>query len=114
MTALDAAAWAPDILGDGYDQRVIDLGDDPDGEGPVRAVLVRRETRSAEHVGGIVLYVHGFSDYFFQRELADFLAVRGFAFHDSTCASPAVPGRMATPLITSPTSLCTTLSSRPP
>ena len=28
-----------------------------------------------------VLYVHGFSDYFFQRELAEFFAERGFAFY---------------------------------
>src|SRR6185437_11218200 len=34
-----------------------------------------------ETVGGVVLYVHGFADYFFQTELADFFAERGFAFY---------------------------------
>lgn len=73
--------WQRDILGDGYVQRLLGLGDDPDGEGPVAAVLVRREFRPGENAHGAVLYVHGFSDYFFQTELADFFAERGLAFY---------------------------------
>ncbi len=73
--------WADDVLGEGYQQRVLDLGPDPDDEGEVEAVLVRRTVREGEPVTGAVLYVHGFSDYFFQTELADFFAARGFAFH---------------------------------
>lgn len=71
--------WQPDILGDGYLQQVFELGEDPDGEGPIAAVLVRRQTRPDERVAGAVLYVHGFADYFFQTELADFAAARGLA-----------------------------------
>lgn len=73
--------WREDLLGEGYDQQVFDLGDDPDGEGRVEAVLVRRAVREGEEVRGTVLYVHGFSDYFFQTEMADFFAERGFAFY---------------------------------
>ena len=73
--------WQPDILGDGYTQRVLELGPDPDGEGPIAAVLVRREPRTGEVARGAVLYVHGFSDYFFQTALADFFAERGLAFY---------------------------------
>lgn len=73
--------WQPDILGDGYAQHTIDLGADPDGEGSVAAVLVRRASRPDESVRGALLYVHGFSDYFFQTELADFAAARGLAFY---------------------------------
>ena len=73
--------WAPDILGDGYERLDLELGDDPDGEGAVEAVLVRRIVRPDETVRGAVLYVHGFSDYFFQTGLADFFAARGLAFH---------------------------------
>ena len=73
--------WDVDILGDGYEQQVFHLGEDPDGEGPVEAVLVRRTVREGEAVRGTALYVHGFSDYFFQTELADFFAERGFAFY---------------------------------
>ncbi|AXT86274.1 alpha/beta hydrolase [Aeromicrobium sp. A1-2] len=71
--------WIPDELGDGYERRTIPLGSDPDGEGDVEATLVRRTP--AEPFEAAVLYVHGFSDYFFQTELADFFAERGFAFY---------------------------------
>lgn len=74
-------SWEADVLGDGYEQQVLELGADPDGEGQVRAVLVRRVPRPAEEIRGAVLYLHGFSDYFFQTELADFHAARGLAFY---------------------------------
>ncbi|HEX4090267.1 MAG TPA: alpha/beta hydrolase [Trebonia sp.] len=73
--------WQPDILGDGYAQTVLKLGADPDGEGQIAAVLVRREPRDGEAAQGAVLYVHGFSDYFFQTTLADFFADRGMSFY---------------------------------
>jgi alpha-beta hydrolase superfamily lysophospholipase len=76
-TTLD---WQPDSL-DGYQQLVFELGPDPDGQGEVAAVLVRRQPRADEAVHGAVLYLHGFSDYFFQAELADFFAARGLAFY---------------------------------
>ena len=47
--------WRPDILGAGYSQQVLDLGPDPDGEGSIEAVLVRREQRPEEAVHGVVL-----------------------------------------------------------
>jgi alpha-beta hydrolase superfamily lysophospholipase len=81
QTTPELGPWTDDVLGDGYRQRRIDLGDDPDGEGTVEAVLVRRDVRVGEQVTGAVLYVHGFSDYFFQTDLADFFADRGFAFY---------------------------------
>jgi alpha-beta hydrolase superfamily lysophospholipase len=74
-------SWQPDVLGPGYEQHVLELGADPDGEGAVAAALVRRTVRPAETVRGVALYVHGFSDYFFQTELADFAAERGLAFY---------------------------------
>ncbi|ODQ92614.1 alpha/beta hydrolase [Mycolicibacterium flavescens] len=56
------------------------LGADPDGEGDLVATLVRRgdPDASAAHA---VLLVHGFTDYFFNTELADHFAARGFAFY---------------------------------
>jgi alpha-beta hydrolase superfamily lysophospholipase len=71
--------WIADDLGAGYQQLTIPLGTDPDGEGTIDATLVRRT--APETVEAAVLYVHGFSDYFFQTELADFFAERGFAFY---------------------------------
>lgn len=71
--------WTTDVLGDPYEARTIELGEDPDGEADIVATLVRRrfdgEPRRA------VIYVHGFTDYFFQTEMAEFYADRGYAFY---------------------------------
>ena len=77
---LVSPAWTPDVL-EGYEQHVIDLGDDPDEEGRIEAVLVRRPVRADEQVRGVMLHVHGFTDYFFQTGLADFAAAHGLAFY---------------------------------
>jgi alpha-beta hydrolase superfamily lysophospholipase len=90
--------WKPDILGAGYRQQVLDLGADPDGEGAVEAVLVRREPRPGEDARGVALYVHGFTDYFFQTDLADFLAARGLPFYAldlRKCGRARRPGQTA-------------------
>ncbi|MFO6452144.1 MULTISPECIES: alpha/beta hydrolase [unclassified Aeromicrobium] len=71
--------WTEDILGDPYERRTIDLGTDPDGEGEITATLVRRRFEGEPRAA--LVYVHGFSDYFFQTELAEFYADRGFAFY---------------------------------
>ncbi len=99
MAELD---WKPDILGTGYSQVNLDLGTDPDGEGTVEAVVVRREPRDGEtplaEAQGAVLYVHGFTDYFFQTELADFFAARGQQFYAldlRKCGRARRPGQTA-------------------
>jgi alpha-beta hydrolase superfamily lysophospholipase len=78
--------WQPDILGDGYEQLVLPLGDDPDGEGDITATLVRYQPATSA-VGEpstlprrAVLYVHGFTDYFFQQHLAEHFAAQGYRF----------------------------------
>jgi alpha-beta hydrolase superfamily lysophospholipase len=68
---------AKDILGDAYDQHLITL--DPDDEGDVVATLVSRPADAPS--GRAVLYVHGFVDYFFQTHLADFYTERGWHFY---------------------------------
>lgn len=70
--------WADDVL-PGYRQTTLALGPDPDGEGDLFATLVRRADSSpAAHT---VLAVHGFTDYFFNTELADQFTARGFGFY---------------------------------
>jgi alpha-beta hydrolase superfamily lysophospholipase len=87
VTSLDASpiAWTPDVLGDGYLAHTIELGSDPDGEGDVVATLVRHAPdgarQAADPARPAVLYVHGFSDYFFQRHIAEFFAARSVAFY---------------------------------
>lgn len=66
-------AWTPDILGHPFAQRTLDLG--TDAEGPVVATLVRRLPSPWARLTGPlrdvdVLYVHGWSDYFFQKDVA--------------------------------------------
>jgi alpha-beta hydrolase superfamily lysophospholipase len=93
-TTLD---WQADSL-EGYQRHVFELGQDPDGEGEVAAVLVRRPPGAGEVVHGAVLYVHGFTDYFFQTELADFFAARGLAFYAldlRKCGRARRPGQTA-------------------
>ncbi|WP_053383062.1 alpha/beta hydrolase [Leucobacter celer] len=81
--------WRGDVLGSGFECTDIDLG--ADEEGPLVATLVRSLParrplldrllgweRTLENVD--VLYVHGWSDYFFQRELAAFWTQRGARF----------------------------------
>jgi alpha-beta hydrolase superfamily lysophospholipase len=77
LQVTDETGFGPDILGAPYTARTIDLR--PDAEGAVVTTLVRRPadvpTRRA------VLYVHGFCDYFFQRQLADYWCGRGYDFY---------------------------------
>lgn len=81
--------WRPDVLGPGFECHEIDLGSDE--EGPLVATLVRslpaerrlfeRLTSRPRPLEGVdVLYVHGWSDYFFQRSLARFWTDRGARF----------------------------------
>ena len=76
----DAQSWVPDILGEPYEQLTLELGDD--AEGPVVATLVRAgvPASSAPLADVDVLYVHGWSDYFFQTALADFWTDLGARF----------------------------------
>ncbi|SFS08766.1 Lysophospholipase, alpha-beta hydrolase superfamily [Agrococcus baldri] len=68
-----AEAWTPDLLGAPFEQRTLPLGEDAEGE--LVATLVRslpgwRQRMLAPLNDVDVLYVHGWSDFFFQTELA--------------------------------------------
>lgn len=82
VSTFDASGWEPDILGGDYQHRVVRLGADPDGEGDVVATVVRHAP-SARLVTGrdAILHVHGFTDYFFQRHLAERVAASGHPFY---------------------------------
>ena len=69
--------WQPDPLLPGFEALELELPADYDG--PVAATLVRLPYADAPN--GPVLYVHGFSDYFFQRHMAERFAAEGYAFH---------------------------------
>ena len=72
--------WQPDLLGEDFSQRLLPMSDGS------TATLVRhrprRSLRWPPPLRGIaVLYVHGWSDYFFQSELAEFLSEAGADFY---------------------------------
>lgn len=61
------AQWREDILGDGYQMRYFDQGQDYSGD--VRSTVVRKKSPC----GGdrAILYIHGYNDYFFQKEMGN-------------------------------------------
>ncbi len=69
--------WQPDRLLAGFES--LELEFPADYEGAVVSTLVRLPTPNAPR--GAVLYVHGFSEYFFQRHLAERFAAEGYAFY---------------------------------
>lgn len=84
--------WEPDVLGTGFEQLTLNL--EPDAEGPVVATLVRylppktptlfdkmgwSAPKRAQQTD--VLYIHGWSDYFFQRILAKYWQSQGAQFY---------------------------------
>lgn len=75
--------WKPDVLGPGFSQLTLPLGEE-DGE-EIVATLVRHLPAPGPRLFGRfrsldVLYVHGWSDFFFQTELAQFWTDRGARF----------------------------------
>ena len=70
--------WTGDVL-PAFEQATVSLGPDPDGEGEIVSTLVRRTGGSPAALA--VLAVHGYTDYFFNADLADHFAARGHRFY---------------------------------
>ncbi|GAB3707976.1 alpha/beta hydrolase [Mariniluteicoccus flavus] len=74
--------WQPDVL-EGFESLVLSLPDavaaagEPEGE--LVATLVRPVARPGSRRA--VIYLHGWSDYFFQTHLAEFWSAQGWDFH---------------------------------
>lgn len=68
--------WHPDIL-EGYEARYVPQGNAFDG--PCRSTIVRK--LSAKPSGRAYLYIHGFNDYFFQREKGERFVDSGYNFY---------------------------------
>ncbi|MFF2551719.1 alpha/beta hydrolase [Nocardia sp. NPDC058058] len=76
-----AGVWQPDVLGSDYQQLTLALGPDPDGQGDAFATLIRYTPEARPVATSAVLYVHGFTDYFFQEHLAQHMTAQGIAFY---------------------------------
>lgn len=83
LTSTDLGGWAADPLGEDFEHTTLDLG--ADGEGPVLGTLVRYVPKQPPpgnpEERGILLSVHGWSDYFYNRELAEFWRAAGYRFY---------------------------------
>lgn len=69
-------SWHPDIL-EGYEARYVNQGEAFDG--PCRSTIVRKMCKLPSHKG--FLYIHGFNDYFFQKEMGDRFVDSGYHFY---------------------------------
>lgn len=65
--------WSPDIL-DGYESATLNFPDDYDGA--VVATLVRRCTNANSKKA--ILWIHGYTDYFFQTHVGDAFIEQGY------------------------------------
>ncbi|WP_324649451.1 alpha/beta hydrolase [Georgenia sp. H159] len=85
MPAAPVGRWGPDVLGDGFTAQTVELL--PDEDGPVVATVVRyrpQDDPQMRDVGEpryVMLHLHGWNDYFHQRELARACAATGAAFY---------------------------------
>lgn len=68
--------WKPDILGKEFEYTLVNQGRDYSGD--VRCAVVRRPAPGAKRA---VVYVHGFSDYFFQKDMAGEFVSHGYSFY---------------------------------
>lgn len=76
---VSAQMWSVDSLGDDFQQTVLAV---PTSDHPKRfATLVRFQAEECIHPQRSVLFIHGWSDYFFNRELAEFFAQQGVALY---------------------------------
>ncbi len=71
--------WQPDILGDGYEMRHVSQPDDYSGK--VISTVIRKLAPDSSSTGKGILYVHGFNDYFFQKEMGDEFVEHGYDFY---------------------------------
>ncbi len=69
--------YSDDVLKNGFEQTTIIQPDDY--EGKVVTTLIRK--RNSEFSSKAVLYVHGFNDYFFQKEMAEAFIEKGYHFY---------------------------------
>lgn len=73
--------WDKDILGDDYQARTLTFPADYQGEALATLVRHRPASVAGPSSGRAVLYVHGYTDYFFQTHVADAFAKQGYDFY---------------------------------
>lgn len=77
--SLSARQWLADSLGAGFEKCYVDQGRSYDGD--VRSTVIRYTPCADTASTAGTLYIHGFNDYFFQREMAKEFADNGYHFY---------------------------------
>ncbi len=67
------------MLGNGFESRYVDQG--TDYSGPVRSAIIRHSGECGDSLRRGVLYIHGYNDYFFQKEMASRFADSCYSFY---------------------------------
>lgn len=75
-TPVTDTAWHPDIL-DGYEARAVNQGEQFDG--PCKSTIIRKLNPKGSRKA--YLYIHGFNDYFFQKEMGERFVDSGYNFY---------------------------------
>lgn len=71
------AQYSPDVLGSGFENRTFQMTDDYEGD--VISTLIKKiPSHQSEKA---ILYVHGYNDYFFQKEMALKFDSAGYNFY---------------------------------
>lgn len=70
-------AWGEDVL-PGYESRFVDQGKAFDG--PCRSTIIRKLCKTGKSKKAY-LYIHGFNDYFFQKEMGERFVDSGYNFY---------------------------------
>lgn len=69
--------WHTDHLGKGFEMAYVSQPDDYSGSVRITVIRIKAKNESRR----AVLYIHGFSDYFFQKEMAEMFAYKGYNFY---------------------------------
>lgn len=78
FAVLAQAQYKADVL-DGYLYRTINMPDDYEGD--VVCTLIKKPNPVDSIINTAILYIHGYNDYFFQKELGDSIQAHGYNFY---------------------------------
>lgn len=77
---MKARRWQADVLGEGYESTELNIGRQSE-PGRVATLVRHLPADQASMPGQAILFIHGWSDYFFNTELAEFFTGLGVAFY---------------------------------
>lgn len=79
--AVSGQEWRTDVLGAPFEMRYVRQASDYSGPVCSTVIRLRAESPAPGYGRTGVLYVHGFNDYFFQKEMAERFVEHGYGFY---------------------------------